>query len=102
VGEQQLNATITARSKLQTVEEFRADRGGQVQQRRCRRAPGTWRASSWAAKTYTITSRLNGKPGAAMGVVLADSANAMSVADCGQGQARRDAAVLSLKCSLNP
>jgi HAE1 family hydrophobic/amphiphilic exporter-1 len=80
VGEQQLNATITARSKLQSKEEFEqivlksAADGATVRLKDVARI-------ELGAENLTITSRLNGQPGAGMGVVLADSANAMAVAD---------------------
>ncbi|CAM3937498.1 efflux RND transporter permease subunit [Paracidovorax anthurii] len=80
VGQQQLNATITARSKLQTKEEFEnivlkvATDGAVVRMKDVARI-------ELGAENLTITSRLNGQPGAGMGVVLADSANAMAVAD---------------------
>ncbi len=79
VGEQQLNATITARSKLQTKEEFEqivlksTTDGAAVRLKDVARI-------ELGAENLTITSRLNGQPGASMGVVLSDSANAMAVA----------------------
>ncbi|GKS97626.1 efflux RND transporter permease subunit [Acidovorax sp. SUPP2825] len=80
VGEQQLNATITARSKLQSREEFEnivlksTVDGAIVRLKDVARI-------ELGAENLTITSRLNGQPGAGMGVVLADSANAMAVAN---------------------
>ncbi|MDA8521556.1 efflux RND transporter permease subunit [Acidovorax sp. NCPPB 4044] len=80
VGEQQLNATITARSKLQSREEFEnivlkvATDGSIVRLKDVARI-------ELGAENLTITSRLNGQPGAGMGVVLADGANAMAVAE---------------------
>jgi HAE1 family hydrophobic/amphiphilic exporter-1 len=80
VGGQQLNATITARSKLQSREEFEnivlkvATDGSVVRLKDVARI-------ELGAENLTITSRLNGRPGAGMGVVLADGANAMAVAE---------------------
>ena len=78
VGEQQLSATITARSKLKTVEEFNnvllksTPDGAAVYIRDVARV-------ELGADNLTITSRLNGQPGAGMGIVLADGANALAV-----------------------
>ncbi|MDW5441549.1 efflux RND transporter permease subunit [Polaromonas sp. SM01] len=80
VGEQQLNATITARTKLKTVEEFNnillksAADGAAVLLKDVARV-------ELGAENLTVTSRLNGQPGAGMGIVLADGANAMAVSD---------------------
>ena len=77
---QQLNATITARTKLKTVDEFRnillkvAPDGSAVLMKDVARV-------ELGADNLSITSRLNGKPGAGMGIVLADGANATAVAD---------------------
>ena len=80
VGQQQLTASITARTKLKTVEEFKnvvlrstAD-GALVLLKDVARV-------ELGAENLGITSRLNGKPGAGMGIVLADGANAMAVSD---------------------
>ncbi len=80
VGQQQLNATITARSKLQSKEQFEnivlkvATDGAVVRLKDVARI-------ELGADNLTITTRLNGQPGAGMGVVLADGANAMAVAE---------------------
>ncbi|RYF27869.1 MAG: multidrug efflux RND transporter permease subunit, partial [Comamonadaceae bacterium] len=80
VGDQMLNATITARSKLQTPEEFRrivlksATDGSVVTMADVARVV-------LDADSLTVRSVLNGQPGAGMGIVLADGANAMEVAD---------------------
>lgn len=77
---QMLNATITARTKLQTVEEFEAivlkssADGSVVTMADVARV-------ALEADNLTTKSRLNGRPGAGIGVVLADGANAMEVAD---------------------
>ena len=78
--DQQLNATITARTKLKTVDEFKnillkvAPDGSAVLMKDVARV-------ELGADNLSITSRLNGKPGAGMGIVLADGANATSVSD---------------------
>ncbi len=77
---QMLNATVTARSKLQTVEEFQAivlkalPDGAVVTLADVARV-------ALEADNLTVRSILNGQPGAGLGIVLADGANAMKVAD---------------------
>ena len=77
---QMLNATITARSKLQTVQEFQnivlkaAQDGSVVPIDDVARV-------SLEGDNLTVKSILNGQPGAGMGIVLADGANAMKVAE---------------------
>ncbi|MDD2714019.1 MAG: efflux RND transporter permease subunit, partial [Simplicispira sp.] len=77
---QQINASITARTKLKTVQEFQnillkvAPDGAAVRLQDVARV-------ELGADNLTITSRLNGRPGAGMGIVLADGANATAVAD---------------------
>jgi len=77
---QQLNATITARSKLQTVEQFEAvvlratPDGAVVRLKDVARV-------ELGAENLTVRSMLNGKPGAGLGVVLSDGANAIKVAE---------------------
>ncbi len=79
-GDQQLNATITARTKLRTATEFeniflKVQRDGSaVLLRDVARV-------ELGADNLNITLRLNGKPGAGMGIVLADGANATAVSD---------------------
>ena len=77
---QQLNATITARTKLQTVEQFedvvlKASPDGSVvtikDVARVELGPDN----------LTVKAKLNGMAGAGLGIVLADGANAMDVAD---------------------
>lgn len=75
---QQLNATISARSKLQTVEEFRnvvvksSSDGAAV-------LLGDIATLELGSESYDISTALNGKPTAAMGVQLAAGANALNV-----------------------
>ena len=77
---QMLNATVTARSKLQTVEEFRdivlraLPDGSVVTLADVARV-------ALEADNLTVRSILNGQPGAGLGIVLADGANAMQVGD---------------------
>jgi hydrophobe/amphiphile efflux-1 (HAE1) family protein len=77
---QQLNATITARSKLQTAEQFenvvlRSTPDGAVV-----RLKDVARVEL-GAENLTVRSQLGGRPGAGLGVVLADGANAVQVAE---------------------
>jgi len=80
VNDQQLNATITARTKLKTVKEFEAillkssADGAAVLLKDVARV-------ELGADNLSITSRLNGRPGAGMGIVLADGANATAVSE---------------------
>ncbi|KAF1041279.1 MAG: Multidrug resistance protein MexB [Delftia tsuruhatensis] len=80
VADQQLNATITARTKLRTVEQFEdivlksSVDGSVVLMKDVARV-------ELGADNLTIKAKLNGLPGAGMGIVLADGANAMNVAD---------------------
>ena len=77
---QQLNATVTAQSKLHTAQEFKDiiikhDESG-----------ATVRLSDVARvelgnESYDIATRLNGHPASGLAVMLAPNANAMAVAD---------------------
>jgi len=76
---QQLNATITARSMLQTEEQFRdivlrATPDGAVVRL------GDVARVELGAENLTVRSLLGGRPGAGMGIVMADGANAVQVA----------------------
>ncbi|MGH8810551.1 MAG: efflux RND transporter permease subunit [Advenella sp.] len=79
VSGQQLNATITARSMLQTEEDFRnvvlrvAPDGAIVRISDVARV-------ELGAENLTIRSALGGLPGAGMGIIAADGANAVEVA----------------------
>ena len=80
VAGQQLNATISARSKLQSAEEFRnvvvkSSSDGAVV------VLGDVARVELGSESYDVTSALNGKPAAAMGVQLAAGANALSVGE---------------------
>ncbi|WPN60471.1 efflux RND transporter permease subunit [Pseudomonas sp. P9_31] len=80
VAGQQLNATISARSKLQTAEEFRnvvvksTSKGAVV-------LLGDVARVELGSESYDVSTALNGKPAAAMGVQLAAGANALSVGE---------------------
>ncbi|WP_349745831.1 efflux RND transporter permease subunit [Pseudomonas frederiksbergensis] len=80
VAGQQLNATISARSKLQTAEEFRnvvvksTSNGAVV-------LLGDVARVELGSESYDVSSALNGKPAAAMGVQLAAGANALRVGE---------------------
>jgi len=77
---QQLNATITAQTRLQTAEEFEAvilrvtPSGAQVRLRDVARV-------ELAGESFDVESFYNGKPTAAMGIRLASGANALATAD---------------------
>ncbi|MQT72137.1 hypothetical protein GHO43_29695, partial [Pseudomonas sp. FSL R10-0071] len=80
VAKQQLNATISARSKLQTAEEFRnvlvkSDSTGAVV------LLGEVARVELGSDSYDVNSALNGKPAAAMGVQLTTGANALKVGE---------------------
>ena len=74
------DATISARNKLQTVEEFRnvvvkSSSDGAVV------LLGDVATLELGSESYDISSALNGKPAAAMGVQLAAGANALNVGE---------------------
>jgi HAE1 family hydrophobic/amphiphilic exporter-1/multidrug efflux pump len=77
---QRLTATITARSKLRTTAQFRevivkSDSSGAVVRL------GDVARIELGSESYTIASRFDGKPSAAMGVKLATGANALTVSN---------------------
>jgi len=77
---QMLNATVSARTKLQTVQQFqdvvlKATPDGAVV------TLADVARVELAADSLTVRSILNGQPGAGLGIVLADGANAMQVAE---------------------
>mgnify|MGYP000946422950 CR=1 FL=1 len=77
---QQLNATITAQTRLQSAEEFEAvilrvtPEGAQVRLRDVARV-------ELAGESFDVESFYNGKPTAAMGIRLASGANALDTAE---------------------
>ncbi len=80
VGGQQLNATITSQSRLQTVEQFKdiilrtASTGQTVR-------IGDVARVELGSKSYDSTARYNGKPAAGMGISLATGANAVATSE---------------------
>ncbi|MEJ5125909.1 efflux RND transporter permease subunit [Comamonas sp. MYb21] len=80
VNNQQLNATITARTKLKTVDQFEdivlkaATDGSVVTIKDVARV-------ELGAENLNVQAKLNGMRGAGMGIILADGANAMAVSD---------------------
>lgn len=76
---QALNATITARSKLRTVEQFNDvilkydSKGAVVKLSDVARV-------ELGSQSYTVNTTFNGKPSAGMGIKLATGANALGVA----------------------
>lgn len=92
-SEQQLNATVTAQSRLQTPEQFRAiilkgSSGGAVV-----RLEDVARVEI-GADSYMVSSRLNGRPAAGMLVRLAPDANALTTIDAVKVRATELAASL--------
>ncbi|WP_158670086.1 efflux RND transporter permease subunit, partial [Bradyrhizobium guangdongense] len=80
VGGQQLNATITSQSRLQTVEQFkdiilRTASSGQTVR------IGDVARVELGSKSYDSTARYNGKPAAGMGISLATGANAVATSE---------------------
>ena len=77
---QQLNVTITARSKLQTEDQFRnivlksAADGSVVKL-------GDVARVEMGGESYTVSTRYKGQPAAALGIKLAAGANAVNVAN---------------------
>jgi multidrug efflux pump len=83
---QQLNATVTAKSLLQTPEEFGAivlktqPDGSQVRLADVARV-------EMGAEDYGAVSRINGRPGAGVAIKLAPGANALATADAVKARA---------------
>ncbi|HVM23729.1 MAG TPA: multidrug efflux RND transporter permease subunit [Sphingomicrobium sp.] len=76
---QMLNATVTAQSRLQTPDEFRAiviksDSSG------ARVTLGDVARVELGAENYAVRTRVNGHPGAGMGIFLEPGANALRTA----------------------
>ncbi len=69
--------------------------GGQVYQRRCGRAAWGCGAVELGSESYDVSSALNGKPAAAMGVQLAAGANRPERRRGGEGQAQGAGTALS-------
>ncbi len=77
---QQMNATITARSMLQTPDDFRKVVLKSSPDGAIVRISDVARVEL-GAENLNIQSRLGGQPGAAMGIIAADGANAVKVAE---------------------
>ena len=80
VGGQQLNATISARSKLRTVEEFNNVVVKSASDGTIVRLADVARVEL-GSESYSVQMRYNGKPAAGMGIKLAAGANALDVAE---------------------
>ncbi|HEY1836118.1 MAG: efflux RND transporter permease subunit [Rhizomicrobium sp.] len=84
---QQLDATVTAQSRLQTAAQFRAiilksnTNGGIVHL-------GDVARVEIGAASYAVVSRINGLPAAGLSIKLAPGANALTTADAVKAQAR--------------
>src|SRR5690348_4955859 len=84
---QQLDATVTAQSRLQTPEQFRnivlkADQSGSVVRL------GDVARVELGAQNYSVVSRMNGHPAAGIAIQLAPGANALKTADAVKAKAR--------------
>ncbi|PTT79059.1 hydrophobe/amphiphile efflux-1 family RND transporter, partial [Pelomonas sp. HMWF004] len=85
---QQLNATVTAQSRLQTPEQFRnivlktGTDGATVHLRDVARV-------ELGAESYATVSRFNGKPAAGVAVKLATGANALATAKAVEAELKR-------------
>ncbi len=83
---QQLDATVTAQSRLQTPAQFRAivlkssTAGGVVHL-------GDVARVELGAQSYAVVSRMNGKPAAGIAIQLAPGANALTTADAVKAKA---------------
>src|SRR5262249_11679768 len=88
---QMLNATVTARSRLTTVDQFKAillktdASGGAVRLQDVARV-------ELGSESYSAVSRLNGRPGAGIAVQLAPGADALKTADLVRAEITRQAA----------
>ncbi|HEY5046663.1 MAG TPA: efflux RND transporter permease subunit [Rhizomicrobium sp.] len=84
---QQLDATVTAQSQLQTPEQFRnivlksSQAGGIVRLRDVARV-------ELGAQSYANVSRMNGNPASGIAIQLAPGANALTTADAVKAKAR--------------
>ncbi|MEI9994284.1 MAG: efflux RND transporter permease subunit [Rhizomicrobium sp.] len=83
---QQLDATVTAQSRLTTPQEFRdivlkASQGGAIVRL------GDVARVELGAQSYAVVSRMNGKPAAGIAIQLAPGANALKTADAVKARA---------------
>ncbi len=84
---QELDATVTAQSRLQTPEQFRnivlkSSTGGAIVRIR------DVARVELGAQSYTTVSRMNGKPAAGLAIQLAPGANALKTADAVKAKAQ--------------
>jgi multidrug efflux pump len=93
VPNQQLDATVTAQSRLQTPEQFRkiilksSTAGGVVHL-------GDVARVELGAESYSVLSRMNGKPASGIAIMLAPGANALTTADAVEARAQQLSASL--------
>ncbi|MBS0469772.1 MAG: efflux RND transporter permease subunit [Proteobacteria bacterium] len=85
---QELDATVTAQSRLETPEQFReivlkSDAGGAIV-----RLKDVARVEL-GAQNYTVVSRMNGHPAAGLAIQLAPGANALTTADAVKARAQQ-------------
>ena len=84
---QELNATVTAQSRLETPQQFRnivlkaTQNGATVRL-------GDVARVELGAQSYAVTSRMNGHPAAGIAIQLAPGANALTTADAVKAKAR--------------
>jgi multidrug efflux pump len=83
---QQLDATVTAQSRLETPEQFRkivlkSSQGGAIVRL------GDVARVELGAQSYAVVSRMNGKPAAGIAIQLAPGANALKTADAVKAKA---------------
>ncbi len=83
---QQLDATVTAQSRLKTPAEFRrivlkANQGGAIVR------VGDVARVELGAQSYLVTSRMNGRPASGIAIQLAPGANALTTADAVKAKA---------------
>jgi multidrug efflux pump len=88
---QQLDATVTAQSRLSTPQQFRdivlkASTGGAIVRL------GDVSRVELGAQSYAVVSRMNGKPAAGIAIQLAPGANALTTADAVKAKAAELAA----------
>jgi multidrug efflux pump len=83
---QQLDATVTAQSRLQTPEQFRRIVLKSSQDGAIVRLGDVARVEL-GAKSYAVVSRMNGKPAAGIAIQLAPGANALKTADAVKAKA---------------
>ncbi|MET0245931.1 MAG: multidrug efflux RND transporter permease subunit [Sphingomonas sp.] len=86
--EQMLNATVTAQSRLQTADQFKAIVLKTQQNGATVRLSDVARVEL-GAENYTASSRINGHPGAGMAISLAPGADALRTSDLVKAEVER-------------